>query len=250
MRVRSRIDVLEVISKRSLVICALWGPLYNIDHLREVIPAEDRLIGQRRRNDIYQAPRKALARFLPILRKNRERRPGKDTEALALLLPVVHIAEEEVRLRIDVVIDAHYILVLIKNVSILEWNSQLIIKSVRFELTVKASPVSGCNHLDERRIVGAELPRWNLIVRIRGAGHNLACLIVFDCSRHEYLSIPYGISIGIRNGHARGAAIEIAHIARAIDRLRHSACQCPASPDSACRNMFRHWAGWRASLHS
>src|ERR1700691_3558404 len=120
-------------------------------------PPDSRFIGQRGGDYVHQAPPVALAGLFPVLRKNWEAVPGENAVAVALLLPVVHVAEERIGLRPDVEVDAGYILVFVKHVRILEVDLLLVAESVVIGGVSEASLITGSEVLDHRSILAVEL---------------------------------------------------------------------------------------------
>ena len=105
-------------------------PWNNVHHLRQVEPADCCFIGQRRRDDVHQAPGVALAGLFAVLGQNGEAIPGENAVTVALLLAVIHIAEEGICLRPNIEVDTSDILVLVELVGVLKVDLLLVAKSV------------------------------------------------------------------------------------------------------------------------
>jgi len=105
-------------------------------------PADGCFVGQCWGDDIDQAPGVAFAGLFTILRQNREAVAGENTVALALLLAVIHVAEERVCLGPDVEVNASYILVFIERVRVLKVDLLLVAKAVVKGGVVKGAAIS------------------------------------------------------------------------------------------------------------
>ena len=152
------------------------------------------------------------------MRENGEAIAGEDTKPLALLLAVIHVAEERIRLGSEIVIDPGYVLILGEGIRVLEVDLLFVVVAVRIDWVVKSSPVAGRKVLDHRSILAVELRSRNDVPHVGCTRLHLANRVIGDSSGYEYLPILYQVAVGVVNRDAGCAAVEIAHVARTVDR--------------------------------
>jgi hypothetical protein len=78
-----------------------------------------------------------------VLREDGKAVSRENAKALALLLPIVHIAEEGIRLGSEVVIDTHDVLILPERIRVLKVDLLFVAKAIVVGGMTEATPISG-----------------------------------------------------------------------------------------------------------